>query len=89
MNFSDEELAEMEAQYKDLDPKVIQIQILVELQAIRMALTQPQGESETTEVYTCNACQESIPSDELKSHAVTEHSAPADMPVEDLGLYSL
>jgi len=91
MNLSDDELEELEAQYEQLDPKVLQIQMLMELKAIRMHLAD--GESETTEkpteVYQCSACMETVPSDELQSHAVEHHNAPADMPVEDLGLYSI
>lgn len=87
MNFSDDELEELEEQYKDIDPKLIQIQILMELSQIRMALT-TQSESETT-VYECKACGESVESSKLKSHAERQHNAPKGMDVEDLDLYSI
>lgn len=81
MNFSDDELEAMEEQYQDLDPKLLQIQILMELRAIRMQLSEPQSESET-ETVVCDMCEQEIPKERKKEHA-EKHDTPPGM-VEDL-----
>ena len=86
MNFTDEERKELEEKYADVDPKLIQIQMLMELSQIRMALTQPQSESENTQ-YRCESCGETVEANERQRHAMQEHNAP-EMPAEDLGLYN-
>jgi len=80
-SFSDDELDELEQQYEDLDPKLIQIQILMELQRIRVALStpEPRGESETVE---CSMCEKEIPESEKKDHA-EQHNTPPSM-MDDL-----
>jgi hypothetical protein len=85
MNFTDEERQELEAQYEDVDPKLIQIQMLMELSQIRMALTQSQSESESTQ-YRCESCGGTVKADKRQRHAMQEHNAP-EMPAEDLGLF--
>jgi len=78
---SDDELDELEQQYEDLDPKLIQIQILMELKAIRAKLNspEPRGESETVE---CSMCDKEIPEGQKEDHAET-HNTPPDM-MDDL-----
>jgi len=81
MSFSEDELEELEQQYQDIDPKVLQIQILMELRAIRMSLSNPEPRDKP-ETVECSMCEEEIPESEKKDHA-KEHNTPPGM-VEDL-----
>jgi len=82
---------EMEDQFENIDPKVLQIQQLQELMAIRQQLQMlnqslsTQSESET-ETYTCR-CGEEIPEGERISHAQDVHNAPDVDTPEELHLY--
>jgi len=78
MNFSEDELDELEQQYEDLDPKLIQIQILMELQRIRAKLDspEPRGESETVE---CSMCEKEIPESQKADHAEKHNTPPGLM----------
>jgi wyosine [tRNA(Phe)-imidazoG37] synthetase (radical SAM superfamily) len=87
MNFSEEERAEFEEQLADVDPKVVQIQMLMELKAIRNALEEPQERSESETLYLCESCGDKVPAEKRQSHAQERHNAPK-LPVEDYGLFS-
>jgi len=82
---------EMEAQFESVDPKVLQIQQLQELMAIRQQLQMlnqslsTQTESET-KTYTCR-CGEEVPEGERISHAKEVHNAPDVDTPEELHLY--
>jgi transcription initiation factor IIE alpha subunit len=88
MNFTEEEREQLEEQYQEVDEKLIQIQILMELHAIRQALTEPQEAESGPTVYTCTACGESVPAEKRSQHAANTHNAPPDVPVADLGLFA-
>lgn len=82
MNFTDEEREELEAQYEDVDDKLIQIQILMELSQIRMLLEGAQMDSEggeSKDVYRCTSCNEVVDAQDRQAHAEDEHNAPSDM----------
>jgi len=81
MNFSEKEREELEAQYEDIDPKLIQIQILMELSAIRRALTEAsEGSTETR--YTCKACGELVGASQRQSHLQSQHNAPPEADIQ-------
>ena len=74
---------DFEDQWADLDEKVILVQILTELQQIRMTLTDAtddaQRDSNTETTYRCRKCQATVePSDRVR-HAMNAHKCPADM----------
>jgi hypothetical protein len=87
MSYSEEEREQLEAQFADLDPKVIQVQILMELQQIRMALTEPQEEEETPDMYRCGACGEDVPAEKRQPHAEERHNAPKGIPPDELPMF--
>ena len=75
--------SEFEDQWNDLDEKVILVQILTELQQIRMTLTDAtddaQRQSNTTTTSRCRKCQATVePSDRVR-HAMNAHKCPSDM----------
>jgi RNA polymerase-binding transcription factor DksA len=88
MNFSEEERAEFEEQLADVDQKVVLVQILMELKAINEALREPRQEEESINTYLCTACGDPVPAEKRQTHAQQQHGAPADLPVEDLGMFT-
>lgn len=92
MNFTEEEKQELEEQYADIDPKLIQIQMLMELSQIRMLLegaqTGSQSEGEQ-DVYRCVSCNETVEAGDRQAHAEGSHNAPPNVPIEDLGLFEV
>ena len=70
-------------QWNDLDEKVILVQILTELQQIRMALTDAtddaQGQRNTEPTYRCRKCQATVKPSDRERHAMNAHKSPADM----------
>ena len=74
---------DFEQQWDDLDDKVILVQILTELQQIRMALTGPTQGSQTDRnsatMYECKRCGEQVTQGEKERHAMNAHKCPADM----------
>jgi hypothetical protein len=93
MNFDDEQRKQFEKELEQVDEKTLLIQQLTELAAIRMQLQELNQnlsgdvETDSVDTKTCSACQQEVRESELESHAVEQHNAPADMAVEDLGLY--
>jgi len=79
MNPEDQERYEQE--FEELELKVIQVQILSELQAIRMLLQGEDLESreDSTERFECTKCEWQGPKDERQAHAQETHKAPATM----------
>ena len=82
-DLSDKKSEQHEQAWKDLDEKVILVQILTELQQIRMTLTDAtddaQRDSNTKTTYRCRKCQATVePSDRVR-HAMNAHKCPADM----------
>ena len=74
---------DFEDEWNDLDEKVILVQILTELQQIRMTLTDAtddaQRDSTKETTYRCRKCQATVePSDRVR-HAMNAHKCPADM----------
>ena len=74
---------DFEQQWDDLDDKVILVQILTELQQIRMALTQgrqgTQTDRKSESMYECKRCGEQVTQGEKERHAYKQHKAPTDM----------
>ena len=74
---------DFEQQWGDLDDKVILVQILTELQQIRMALTgaaqHPQTDRNSAPMYECKRCGKQVTQGEKEQHAYKQHKAPADM----------
>ena len=74
---------DFEQQWDDLDDKVILVQILTELQQIRMALTQgrqhPQTDRNSAPMYECKRCGTQVTQGEKERHAYKQHKAPTDM----------
>ena len=74
---------DFEDEWDGLDEKLILVQILTELQQIRMTLTDAtddaQRDSNTETTYRCRKCQATVePSDRVR-HAMNAHKCPADM----------
>ena len=74
---------DFQAQWDDLDEKVILAQILTELQQIRVALTDAtddaQRQSNTDPTYRCRKCQATVEASDRERHAMNAHKCPADM----------
>ena len=74
---------DFEAQWDDLDEKVILAQILTELQQIRVALTDAtddaQRQRNTEPTYRCRKCQATVEPSDRERHAMNAHKCPADM----------
>ena len=74
---------DFEQQWDDLDDKVILVQILTELQQIRMALTgaaqHPQTDRNSAPMYECKRCGKQVTEGEAPRHGYKEHKAPPDM----------
>ena len=74
---------DFEQQWDDLDDKVILVQILTELQQIRMALTKGRQDSQTDRngelMYECKRCGKQVTQGEKERHAYKQHKAPTDM----------
>ena len=74
---------DFEDQWQDLDEKVILVQILTELQQIRMALTDAtddaQRDENTEPTYRCRKCQATVEPSDRERHALNAHKCPADM----------
>lgn len=96
MNFSDEEREKYEQQLAELDEKTLIIQQVTELAEIRKQLqllnsqlvgVELDDADNGTDAKVCTTCNTEVPEDKLQSHAVEEHNAPPEMPVEDLGLF--
>ena len=70
-------------QWNDLDEKVILVQILTELQQIRMTLTDAtddaQRDKNTDPTYRCLKCQATVEAPDRERHAMNAHKTPADM----------
>jgi hypothetical protein len=67
-----------EDKWEQLDEKVIQAQILTELQQIRMLLQSQQEPQSDSVRYRCTKCGATVANDEREAHARREHKAPAD-----------
>ena len=74
---------DFEDQWQDLDEKVILVQILTELQQIRMTLTDDtddaQRDKNTEPTYRCRKCQATVEPSDRERHAMNAHKCPADM----------
>ena len=73
---------DFEDQWNDLDEKVILVQILTELQQIRLLLSQADSgasdASEDKDTYQCQRCPETVPADARERHARSAHKAPPE-----------
>jgi hypothetical protein len=76
----------LDAAWDDLDDKDILIQILAELQTIRVALTDEveAGASDDSATdgpatVTCNKCGKTIPDDDRTQHARNRHKCPPEL----------
>ena len=82
-DLTDKEREQHEQAWKDLDEKVILVQILTELQQIRMTLTDAtddaQRQSNTETTYRCRKCQATVEPSDRERHAMNAHKSPADM----------
>lgn len=74
---------DFEQQFEDLDTKVVLVQILTELQQIRLLLSEATGDaprdSDAPTTYQCTKCPATVPADGRERHARAEHNAPAGM----------
>ena len=74
---------DFEAQWNDLDEKVILAQILTELQQIRLLLSDAesgaQSDGDEQDAYRCRKCDATVPAGDRERHARSQHKAPADM----------
>lgn len=71
-----------EAEWEAVDDKLILVQILTELQQIRMALTalnDGDDDTDTDEMYRCEKCEAVVRADERERHGIQAHNAPPDM----------
>jgi len=91
-DLSDDDIAEYAAQFEDLPEKVILVEMLAELKAIRVALTQggretqETGASASADVFRCTRCpgEKTVAADKRESHARSEHKTP---PGEALSIF--
>lgn len=76
---------DVEQRYQEMDSKLIQIQMLAELQSIRQALTEAQPLADESvsqesvthpETYRCDHCGTEVASDDRWDHAMDRHKAP-------------
>jgi hypothetical protein len=76
---------DVEQRYQEMDSKLIQMQILAELQAIRQALTEAQPladesvsqePAKSPDKYRCKKCGAVVPAGEQGDHAMERHKAP-------------
>lgn len=71
-----------EQQFEELDEKVVLVQILSELQAIRQLLTDAEtdapSDSTEQETYRCTLCpgDVTVPKAKRERHAQSQHNAP-------------
>lgn len=65
-------------EWEQLDNTVILVQILTELQQIRMALTDT-AQTDDTPMYECTKCNATMAKDERERHAIGQHKAHAEM----------
>ena len=74
---------DFEDEWDGLDDKVILVQILSELQQIRMTLTDAtddaQRDKNTETTYRCRKCQATVEAHDRERHAMNAHKSPADM----------
>ena len=75
--------SDFEDEWADLDEKVILVQILTELQQLRMALTDAtddaQRDANAEPTYRCRKCQATVEESDRERHAMNAHKCPADM----------
>jgi len=91
-DLTDEQIEQYAAQFKQLPEKVILVEMLAELKAIRVALTQDgretqeAGAEESATQYVCQRCvgETIVAADKRERHARSEHAAP---PGEELSLF--
>ena len=67
---------DFEAQWDDLDEKVILAQILTELQQIRVAIQGADTGAQESKSYECRKCGATVPMDARARHAREQHRAP-------------
>jgi hypothetical protein len=76
---------DVEQRYQEMDSKLIQIQMLAELQAIRQALTEAQPLADKSvsqepanspDEYRCKKCGTVVPDGGQRDHAMDRHKAP-------------
>ena len=74
---------DFEDEWDGLDEKLILVQILTELQQIRMTLTDDtddaQRDKNTEPTYRCRKCQATVEPSDRERHALNAHKCPADM----------
>jgi len=91
-DLTDEKIAEYAAQFEDLPEKVILVEMLAEVKAIRVALTQDRqerqepGADDAPTAYVCQRCpgDRTVAADKRERHARSEHNCP---PGEELTLF--
>jgi len=78
-DLTDDEIEQYAAEFEDLPEKVLLVEILAELKAIRQALTQADADSDDSPTeYVCRRCEgdRTVPADDRVRHARSEHTAP-------------
>jgi len=80
---------DFEQQFQDVDPKLIQVQILMELRQIRELLAgdtdQPEPQQEPQ--FECQRCNTEVPESEVEDHASSQHNW--DSSLGDAALWAL
>ena len=80
-DLTDDERAQYEREWEQLDEKVILAQILAELQQIRMALSDADTDASRDE-WRCTKCGTTVDADDRARHAQGQHNAPPGLAAE-------
>jgi hypothetical protein len=81
------EQADPAQRYEDMDEKLVLVQILAELQAIRTEVTDndaaptpPQSDTtDAADMYKCRKCQREVKAADRRDHALERHKAPPEV----------
>jgi hypothetical protein len=82
---SDDTRPDPAQRYEDMDEKLVLVQILAELQAIRQEVTAPADPtpdtdtSDTSDMYQCNKCRNEVKATDRYDHALERHKAPPEI----------
>jgi hypothetical protein len=82
---SDDTRPDPAQRYEDMDEKLVLVQILAELQAIRQAVTDADApgyegdDGPEVEKVMCNKCGTEVPRHDRERHAVERHKCPPSL----------
>jgi hypothetical protein len=81
---SDDTRPDPAQRYEDMDEKLVLVQILAELQAIRQEVTAPADATPDTDtahapdMYRCHRCSREVKATDRYDHAIERHKAPPE-----------